>query len=291
MGPKKAAATGKRKAEEAAEGEHHEEEGVATSPSKKAAASPAAASESKRTRRGAAAAAPAPVPTRTSARKAKTDAKAKVSKAAAADDDDEEEEDGDTGGAAQPATKKRAAAPKKKDDADYDDDEGDADDGDGAASAAAGAAKKLTKALAANDVLPASLPVANLHDGTTADLNEISKTHGIVIFVYPKANTPGCTNQACGYRDSHDEFAQRGFKVFGLSADSPKSLTTWKEKYNLPYSFISDKERVFLKAFGVNKSATQVHRSHIVIAKGGKVLHIKKGVSAKPSAAEALELI
>ena len=69
---------------------------------------------------------------------------------------------------------------------------------------------------------------------------EVVKDSGVVLFFYPRANTPGCTKQACGFRDEHQKFLDAGFKVFGMSADKPKSQLNWKNKHSLPYSFLCD---------------------------------------------------
>ncbi|KAI8452152.1 hypothetical protein BY996DRAFT_6415747 [Phakopsora pachyrhizi] len=86
-----------------------------------------------------------------------------------------------------------------------------------------------------------------------------------------EANTPGCTTQACGYRDIYKEITDTGFQVFGLSMDSPKSQQNWKEKQQL------------IKLLGGSKSATQVQRSHYILDKGGKILDIKSPASTKNS--------
>uniref|UniRef100_A0A0G4GLD1 thioredoxin-dependent peroxiredoxin n=1 Tax=Chromera velia CCMP2878 TaxID=1169474 RepID=A0A0G4GLD1_9ALVE len=128
-------------------------------------------------------------------------------------------------------------------------------------------------------------------DGTETVLSALWKDSGVVLFFYPKANTPGCTKQACGFRDDYSKFVKAGYTVFGMSADSSKSQTTWKTKYSLPYSLLSDlsKDRKGLKALGVNKPPASIVRSHIVIEKGGTVKEICHGVSPKDSFEGALK--
>lgn len=63
---------------------------------------------------------------------------------------------------------------------------------------------------------------------------------GAVFFLYPKANTPGCTTQACGFRDNYATFTAKGYKVYGLSMDKPAAQLSWKEKNNLPFDLLSD---------------------------------------------------
>ncbi|KXN70669.1 peroxiredoxin Q [Conidiobolus coronatus NRRL 28638] len=109
------------------------------------------------------------------------------------------------------------------------------------------------------------------HKDKTIDLAKLLKTNGIVIFVYPRASTPGCTNQVCFFRDSLTEFESLGYKVFGLSNDPPKKNNTFATKQNLTYDLLCDEKEEFLKFIGA-KNGTKVTRSCIVIQKGGKIL-------------------
>jgi peroxiredoxin Q/BCP len=122
------------------------------------------------------------------------------------------------------------------------------------------------------------------------DLLKESQDSGIVIFFYPKANTPGCTVQGCLFRDHYSEFEALGYKVFGCSADSPKSQTTFITKQNFNYSLLSDPKHELIKAIGAS-SAGKITRSHVVIGKGGIFLDAKIKISPKDSAKEALEFI
>lgn len=83
------------------------------------------------------------------------------------------------------------------------------------------------------------------------DINEFLGQSILVLFFYPKDNTPGCTKEACTFRDTHDEFAQLGCKVFGLSADSPKSHQSFVENNRLQFSLLSDSKGIVRKLFGV----------------------------------------
>jgi peroxiredoxin Q/BCP len=97
-----------------------------------------------------------------------------------------------------------------------------------------------------------------------------------------QANTPGCTKQACGFRDKHVVFEQAGFKIFALSADSPKSQSNWKTKQNLPYTLLCDPKREAIAAFGA-ASAGKTIRSHIVVEKGGRVRDVQIKISPAAS--------
>jgi len=73
----------------------------------------------------------------------------------------------------------------------------------------------------------------------------------IVLYFYPKDNTPGCTSEACNLRDNYDVFLKKGFAVIGVSPDSEKSHNSFSSKYNLPFPIISDTSKKILNAYGV----------------------------------------
>lgn len=87
----------------------------------------------------------------------------------------------------------------------------------------------------------------NGHSITLSDF----KGSNLVLYFYPKDNTPGCTAQACNLRDNYEALLSRGFKVVGVSADSEISHQKFIEKYNLPFPLIADTEKIILKTFGV----------------------------------------
>ncbi|OQR82770.1 hypothetical protein ACHHYP_15578 [Achlya hypogyna] len=123
----------------------------------------------------------------------------------------------------------------------------------------------------------------------TVSVLELTKETGAVFFMFPKANTPGCTKQACGFRDHHDEFTAAGFQVFALAQDSPKSLTTWQTGQKLPYTLLSDKAHALISQFGSSKDGKKkVQRSHVVVSKGGVVADIQAQVSPQASIDTAL---
>lgn len=121
-----------------------------------------------------------------------------------------------------------------------------------------------------------------LNDGTAttlADLVEKSGS-GVVLFTYPKASTPGCTNQACMFRDSYEPLTKDGLAIYGLSRDSPKSNTTFKEKQKLPYPLICDPKATLISAIGLNKAPSSTQRGVFVVDKKGKVLLAQPGSPA-----------
>eukprot|EP00834_Sanchytrium_tribonematis_P001376 NODE_33_length_36935_cov_1.609241.p16 type:complete len:285 gc:universal NODE_33_length_36935_cov_1.609241:28961-29815(+) len=125
-----------------------------------------------------------------------------------------------------------------------------------------------------------------LQDESNVDLKTIKNA---VFFFYPKANTPGCSKQAADYNEKYSEFESKGFKVFGVSKDSCKVLSTWKSKEEFQYPLISDKNGDFAKHFGLNKDKSII-RGHVVV-KDGKVIDVVSGVKPLESADKALEII
>ena len=88
-----------------------------------------------------------------------------------------------------------------------------------------------------------------------------------LVYFYPKADTPGCTAQACNLRDGFAELTAKGVKIVGVSADSPESQLKFKEKYKLPFSLLADEERTVIRAFGV-PTVLEHHPSPIVPDQG-----------------------
>lgn len=100
---------------------------------------------------------------------------------------------------------------------------------------------------------------------------------GVVLFTYPKASTPGCTTQACAFRDDYAPLTATGFSIYGLSKDSPKSNTTFKTKQNLPYPLLCDTSATLISAIGLKKAPNGTTRGVFVIDKSGKILAAEAG--------------
>ncbi|KAK2861294.1 hypothetical protein FQN49_004348 [Arthroderma sp. PD_2] len=113
-----------------------------------------------------------------------------------------------------------------------------------------------------------------LNDGTKTSfktLLEESKA-GIAVFTYPKASTPGCTRQACAFRDDYTNLTSTGLSIFGLSGDSPKANTSFKTKQKLPYPLLCDPSFKLIGAFGLKKTPKGTVRGVFAVNKEGKVL-------------------
>ena len=128
------------------------------------------------------------------------------------------------------------------------------------------------------------------HDGETKSILDLQ--FPAVIFFYPKANTPGCTKQAFGFSDDYEKFKAKGYEIYGMSKDTPQAQKKWKEKYDFPYTLISDrsKDGSGIKALGTAKG-TSVLRSHLVVDKNGVVEDTQYGVSPGGSVESANEFI
>lgn len=117
------------------------------------------------------------------------------------------------------------------------------------------------------------------NDGETTTLAKLVEKSGsgVVLFTYPKASTPGCTNQACLFRDSYEPLTAGGLAIYGLSRDSPKSNTTFKEKQKLPYPLLCDPSASLIGAIGMKKAPSGTQRGVFAVDKKGKVLLAEPG--------------
>lgn len=141
------------------------------------------------------------------------------------------------------------------------------------------------------DHVPAfSLPK---QDGTSVSFEDFLGQSVIVLYFYPKDDTPGCTAEACSFRDSYDVFKQAGAEVIGISSDSAESHQKFTSKYSLPFVLLSDKGGAVRKLFGV-PSAMGVLPGRVtyVIDKQGVVRHIFNDMfNAQKHITEALKIV
>lgn len=121
-------------------------------------------------------------------------------------------------------------------------------------------------------------------NGNTVSLNDF-KGKKVILYFYPKDDTPGCTAQACNLRDNYNELIQKGFQVVGISTDSVKSHKKFEDKYSLPFPLIADEEKKIVEQYGVwgekkflGKSYMGTTRTTFLINEDGDI----KKVIAKP---------
>ena len=87
-------------------------------------------------------------------------------------------------------------------------------------------------------------------DGNDVQLTDY-KGKKVIVFFYPKANTPGCTAEACNLRDNYEELQAAGYELLGVSADSQKKQASFKNKYEFPFPLLADEDHAVINAFGV----------------------------------------
>jgi thioredoxin-dependent peroxiredoxin len=111
----------------------------------------------------------------------------------------------------------------------------------------------------------------------------------VILYFYPKDDTPGCTRQACGIRDAYGEFEQAGAVVLGVSADTQASHERFKEKYSLPFTLLADPEHQLGEPYGVaQEGKNSYERSTFVIDADGNVSRIMRKVNPDSHADEVL---
>ena len=111
-------------------------------------------------------------------------------------------------------------------------------------------------------------------DGKSVKLSDFAGKKSVVLFFYPKDGTPGCTAEACSFRDAYDVFAEAGAEVVGISADSAESHTSFSAKHNLPMTLLSDPDGSARKSYGIRSTlGLMPGRATFVIDKQGVVRH------------------
>lgn len=120
----------------------------------------------------------------------------------------------------------------------------------------------------------------------------------VVIFAFPKADTPGCTTQACGFRDAFPKIEAGSAVVLGISPDKPADLLKWKQKQRLPYDLLSDPDHAVLEAWDAwgersmyGRKFMGVIRSHWVLDENGVVIDAQIKVSPQDSVQKALAVL
>jgi peroxiredoxin Q/BCP len=132
-------------------------------------------------------------------------------------------------------------------------------------------------------------------DGKTHKLADYSGKK-LVVYFYPKADTPGCTAEACDLRDNYHRFIAQNYEILGVSTDSQKKLLKFKEKYELPFPLISDEDKAVINAFGVwgpkkfmGKLFEGINRTTFIIDENGIIKDVITAVKTKDHTAQILK--
>ncbi len=153
----------------------------------------------------------------------------------------------------------------------------------------------VTGGLKVGDCAPA-FSLSN-EQGTVVTLSEF-RGKKIVVFFYPKDNTPGCTQEACSFRDGLQAIRKKGAVVFGVSADSVASHHKFSKKFDLNFPLLSDESKAMIQAYGVWKEKSMygrkymgIERTTVVIAKDGIISHLFSKVKVNGHYEEVLEAL
>jgi peroxiredoxin Q/BCP len=149
------------------------------------------------------------------------------------------------------------------------------------------------KTLKAGDKVP-NFTVTN-QDGNSISLTDY-KGKKLVVFFYPKANTPGCTAEACNLRDNYKLLQDEGYELLGVSADSEGKQKSFKEKFDFPFPLLADVNKEVINAFGVwgekkfmGRIYDGIHRKTFVVDEKGIISRVIDKVKTKDHAAQLLD--
>jgi peroxiredoxin Q/BCP len=132
--------------------------------------------------------------------------------------------------------------------------------------------------------------------GGTVSLSELTERGPAVLFFYPRADTPGCTKEACGFRDDARALRELGVSVVGISPDPLPAVRKFAEKFSLDYPLLADEDHAVAERYGVWQEKSMygrkymgVARTTVVVGKGGKVLHVFDRVKPDGHSAQVLD--
>ncbi len=133
--------------------------------------------------------------------------------------------------------------------------------------------------------------------GDTVKLSDL-RGHPVVLYFYPKDDTPGCTTEACEFRDAYDVFRERGVEVLGVSPDDVASHEKFKTKHELPFTLLADPDHAVAERYGVwgersfaGKSHMGINRSTFIIDRDGNVARAMMGIKPAGHAARVLDSV
>lgn len=134
-------------------------------------------------------------------------------------------------------------------------------------------------------------------NGNTISLDQF-KGKKVVLYFYPKDNTPGCTAEACDFRDNYQGLAAKGIEILGVSVDDEKSHQKFITKFSLPFTLLADTDHAIVEAYGVwgeknmyGKKYMGIHRTTFIIDEEGIIAHIITKVDTKSPTEQVLQLL
>jgi peroxiredoxin Q/BCP len=135
---------------------------------------------------------------------------------------------------------------------------------------------------------PAPPFTVTAHDGSTVSLSDF-RGHKVLLWFYPKADTPGCTAEGRGFRDHHDEFRERNVVILGASVDTAEDNAAFAERFDFPFLLLCDGDRTLARAYGaVEPGSPYARRISVLIDESGRVARVYDPVSAKTHPVEVL---
>jgi peroxiredoxin Q/BCP len=133
--------------------------------------------------------------------------------------------------------------------------------------------------------------------GETVKLSQF-RARPVVLYFYPRDDTPGCTKEACAFRDSYDEYLARDAVILGVSRDGEESHRKFKQKYDLPFTLLSDPDHEVAEAYGVwaeksmyGRKSMGIVRSTFVIAPDGTIARAMRGIKVPGHSDKVLEAL
>ena len=127
---------------------------------------------------------------------------------------------------------------------------------------------------------------AETYGAEKARLSDFYSKGTVVLYFYPRDNTPGCTKEACSLRDAEEELASLGVQVLGVSTDGVKSHENFRNKFSLNFPLLSDRSREIVNLYGVKSRFRTARRVTFLIEKGGRIAHIWNKVNTSSHAEE-----
>ena len=135
---------------------------------------------------------------------------------------------------------------------------------------------------------PAPTPKAVDQDGKAVDFKEVYAKGPTLVYFFPKADTPGCTAQACSIRDDWSAIQEKGIQVLGVSGDKPEGQKKFQEKYHLPFALVADHDSKVADAFGVFHLLGIAKRQSFLV-QGGKIVWTMPAASTGTHSKDVLE--